>query len=334
MFKDNKLRLLMTLAGFERIGADDDPDCTWIVPSSLTSIQLQETCDFIDKSQKDPITHYGNEDPIPVEEMLRRKTKPRPREEFDDDSDRDELTSEGEEEFLFPAGGPTNRNSDALAELKSKRRKRTVDNASDVEVDDKARNAKRKARALAELEKRRKLKSDVLVHESDDEDDEERDREFFAQEAERRKGQSLKVLEALRAAEEVSSDTSIGKKRKRRKEDAPRRKKTRHDDTDSEIVEDDLLPIQDIQSSPNQDQEPSTSDEEDSQTPLSSPQSNPLDEIDVNKALLQQDGQSIATRKVSISATDEEEEEDKDMRLPTNARMRGRFALLDDSDDD
>ena len=340
MFKDNKLRLLMTLAGFERIGSDDDPDCTWIVPSQLTSAQLQETFDMIQKSRNDPIAQYGTEDPVPVEEMLRRKTVIRPRAEFDDDSEGDGLATDGEEELLFPAGGPTNRRSDALAELKKKRRKRRADNTSDVEVDDEARDVKRKARALAELEKRRKLKSDVLVHDSDDEDDEERDREFFAREAERRKGQSLKVLEALKSAEGDDSDTSIDKKRKRIEGGNQRRKKARYSGTDSESDMDGILRVRDIRSSPNPaDQDHSTSDENsDSETPLSSPQNNPLNEIEPNKTLLPRNRDSLATDKVPILAMDEEDKEEEEeheaMLLPSSTRMRGRLALLDDSDDD
>jgi hypothetical protein len=49
MFKDNKLRLLMTLVGFSRLGEHHDPDATWVVPSSLTSTQLQESIDLIRK---------------------------------------------------------------------------------------------------------------------------------------------------------------------------------------------------------------------------------------------------------------------------------------------
>ena len=338
MFKDNKLRLLMKLAGFERIGPDDDRDCAWIVPSELTSTQLQETCDIIEKSRSDPITQYGSEDPVPVEEMLRRKTVIRPRAEFDDDSEEDGLATDGEEEFLFPAGGPTNRKSDALAELKKKRRKREVDNTSDVEVDDEARNAKRKARALAELEKRRKLKSDVLVHDSDDEDDEERDREFFAREAERRKGQSFKVLEAMKLAKEDGSDTSISQKRKRSEGGNQRRKKTRYSGTDSESAVDELPRVQGIRSSPHsEDQDPSTSDDDgDSETPLSSPQNNPLNEVELNKELLPRNTNSFAAKKVPMLAMDAKDEEDEDeaMLLPSSTRMRGRLAVLDDSDDD
>ena len=70
MFKDNKLRLLMTLVGFERLGLDDEPDATWIVPSTLASIALQETHALIEKHCNNPIMQYCEDDPISAEDLL------------------------------------------------------------------------------------------------------------------------------------------------------------------------------------------------------------------------------------------------------------------------
>ena len=63
MFKDNKLRLLMNLVGFERLGEHHDPDAAWIIPSSLTSIQLQEAIDLIRKFEFDPPTYEDGKAP-------------------------------------------------------------------------------------------------------------------------------------------------------------------------------------------------------------------------------------------------------------------------------
>ncbi|MCJ1472775.1 Topoisomerase 1-associated factor 1 [Lambiella insularis] len=337
MFKDNKLRLLMTLAGFERVGIDDEPDCTWCIPSTLTSAQLQETHDTIERYWTDPPIQYGEDNCVPAEEMLRRKVPSRPRAEFDDDSDGDGLASSGEEDFLFPKGGPTVRKSDALEELKKKRRKRRVQNRSDDEPDDEARVAKRKARALAELEKRKKLKSELYVHSSDDEDNEERDREFFAKEAARRKGQSLRVAEALRGAKEVSSNGPAGKKRKGTEADTTKTKRTRHNSIDSvsqpSSDENGLPPILDEPSSPRQDSDMDSSQSEASDTPLSSPHSQALNKIDLN-TLQGREVEGNAASKSSRFLMDEEGEEDDDMPIPTTGRMRRSAALLSDSDDD
>jgi len=335
MFKDNKLRLLMKLAGLERIGEDDELDAPWVIPSSLTAAQLQETLDIIEKHRNDPVMQYGEGGFIPAEDLLRRKAIIRPRAVFDDDSEGDGLDFMGEEEFLFPVGGPTARKSDALAELKNRRRKRRVDAASGSESDDEARRMKRKARALAELEKRRRLKSDVLIHSSDEEDDEERDREFFAREEEMRKGHSLKVLEALKAAREDRGRES-GKKRKRASGDDEENKKARLSDSDTEHEEDDFPTGPAENSSSPGGQHPDTSDDEASETPLSSPQNHPLKEIDVNTMEPEHGTEGFSNSKIPQLVLDEEvEDEDMDFsRTTQNRRMRGRAALLDDSDDE
>ncbi|KAK4694485.1 replication fork protection complex subunit TIMELESS/Tof1/Swi1, partial [Lecanoromycetidae sp. Uapishka_2] len=206
VFKDAKLRLLMTLSGFERLGIDDEPDASWIIPSSLTSAQLRHTHDIIEQHRMNPIFEYGEDDPMTAEDLLRRKPTDKPkRAEYDDDSEGDGILSDTnmEEEFLFPAGGPTikpNPHKSALDELKKKRRKRHVV-SSDGEggLDDETREARRKAKELADSEKRMKIKSREFVHDSDDDSDEDRDREFFAREEARRKGQGERVMEALRA---------------------------------------------------------------------------------------------------------------------------------------
>jgi replication fork protection complex subunit Tof1/Swi1 len=57
MFKDNKLRLLMTLVGFSRLGEAHDPDATWIIPPSFTSEELQLAIDLTRKYEFDPPTY-------------------------------------------------------------------------------------------------------------------------------------------------------------------------------------------------------------------------------------------------------------------------------------
>ncbi|KAI9858514.1 MAG: Topoisomerase 1-associated factor 1, partial [Pleopsidium flavum] len=195
IFKDNKLRLLMTLVGFERLGIDDEPSTSWIIPSSLSSKELAESAEVVERHKVSPELEYGDEDnPVAPQDLLRRKALVRPRAAYDDDSGDDDAASNGEEDFLFPAGGPTVRKSDALEDLKRRRRK-VKENDAETSLDEETREARRRAREDANLEKRRKIKSDLFVHDSDEDDDEERDLDFFAQEEERRKGQSMRVLE-------------------------------------------------------------------------------------------------------------------------------------------
>ena len=200
MFKDNKLRLLMSLVGMERVGIDDEPNATWIIPSALSSQDLQEVLKVIEKHRSDPVLQYGDEnDPVAAKDMLRRKPSIKPRAAYDDDSDGDGIDSDVDEDFSFPAGGPTNRKSDALEKIKQRRKKHRAEGTDDeADLDEHALKALRRARLLADLEKRRKIKSSDLVHDSDDETDEEKDREFFAREEQRRARNAGKLQEALK----------------------------------------------------------------------------------------------------------------------------------------
>ena len=348
MFKDNKLRLLMSLAGFERIGEVDDIDASWIIPSSLTSAALRETAAWIAKHRMDPITQYGEEGSVQAEELLRRKAAPRPpRAEFDDDSEG--LGDLGEEVFLFPAGGPTARKSTALDELKKRRRKRRRSITEDDDgLDEEAIAARRKARLVADIEKRRKIKSTEFVHESDDADDEDGDREFFANEGARRRGQASEISRALHA-ESVHDASS--KKRKRKETDSRRQKKTKSSDTESSdassgdeagpFVEDDLI-ISGGSSSPAPRIEIGSSEDEASETPLSSQTDLQMAPDELPKSCFEQATESASAldKEVGVGLNGGEDDEDSDTipQAPrsTQDRQRGRTRLmvLDDSDDE
>jgi replication fork protection complex subunit Tof1/Swi1 len=373
MFKDNKLRLLMTLAGFERIGLEDDPEATWIVPSSITSTELQETYDLLQKHRSDPKVQYGSEDnPKSAEDMLQRKSALQRRVDYDDDSEGDGSV---DNEILFAKGGPTVRKSDALAELKKRRRLRRASDtrSADDPEDEERRRQRRKAKALAELEKMRKIKSDLMVHSSDEEDNEERDREFFAREEQVRKSHGLKVLEAIKTGD----NTNLGKagtKRKRGKLDKTSAQKTRQSGTDSDSQDEQLPAIagrtssakRARQSSPAEPTSGSDSDtrqlpsntdgrssspqvshldtSEDeapsSDTPVSSPQIQALRIIPGNQKQSNGLVEDLSGSKMSLdieNAIGEEEDDDDDLVSSARAdtrRVRGRAAVLVDSDED
>ena len=202
IFKNAHLRLLMALCGFERLGVDDEPGATWLVPSSITASELRNTHHILENFRNHPVFTFGNDQALQGEDLLRRKPLEKGRRaEYDDDSDGSLGVVSGEEDFLFPAGGPTNtvdRKKDALETLKKQRRKRHQ-SANDTGLSDEERERRRQAREEADLEKRRKIKSAEFVYDTDEEGDEERDREFFAREEVMRKGQSNKVMEALAA---------------------------------------------------------------------------------------------------------------------------------------
>ncbi|KAI9764692.1 MAG: Topoisomerase 1-associated factor 1 [Geoglossum simile] len=218
MFKDNKLRLLMKLVGFQRLGDEEDADATWIVPSSVTAAELKQCVDLIKKFENDPPVF---DDDKVAADFIRRKQAPKARSStFGDEDDDADFLENDEEEFLFPAGGPTNRKPDALKELKAKRRRRRRPKGSDDdEVPDEAElEARREKRQKTNLERMRAIKSDLYVHDSDDASDEEKDRMFFDKEAELRREHGKKVLEAMRlGAENGENPLGGGLNRKGRK---------------------------------------------------------------------------------------------------------------------
>jgi replication fork protection complex subunit Tof1/Swi1 len=199
MFKNGHLRLLMTLVGFQRVGDSDDPNAAWTIPSTLTPDQLKQAFDLIKKFEFSPPTFDDGKE---AADLIRRKsagTASRRRAAFDDEDDG--IDDDDEEEPLFPAGGPTPMNrADVLKQLKKTRRRRRQDETEDAEDDgptDEQLKARADARRARELEKNRKIKSELFVHDSDDESDEERDRIFFEAEEKLRQKQKITVMKGL-----------------------------------------------------------------------------------------------------------------------------------------
>ena len=351
MFKDSKLRLLMALAGFERLSLEDEPNATWIIPSSLTSAQLKHTRETIEQHRNRPVFEYGEDDPMTAEELLRRKpTEKTHRAEYDDDSEGDGIVGDNnaEEEFLFPPNHRTSHKS-ALDELKKKRRKRhTVLSGDESELDEATREARRKARELADLEKRRKIKSHDFIHDSDEETDEERDREFFAREEARRKGQGQKVMEALRAGritrtvegENVKSSRASGKEDRKRKSDGvgeDRAKRRRRDSFldgseeeihtaagDFDMATTSLSPPRRVFSVSSSEEESAVED-----TPLSSP---PLGGLSLSKGSRKTSAEPVSSEE-SMDKGIQTDDEDVEAPLASTARRRAR-PFIDDSDDE
>jgi replication fork protection complex subunit Tof1/Swi1 len=221
MFKNGHLRLLMTLLGLQRMSIDDEPDTVWIVPSPLTADQLKQSLDLIKQNEfSPPVFDDGRE----AEDFIRRKSAgsaAKRRQAFDDEDDND--IDSDEEGLLFPAGGPTAmKKSDALELLKKSRRRRRKSGTWDEEpsITEEQRRKREEARKARELEKQRKIKSELFVHDSDDETDEERDRIFFKQEEIRQRQKIAAMKELLGVGKskikETSkpSSTSTGKKRR------------------------------------------------------------------------------------------------------------------------
>ncbi|EAA29535.1 putative drug resistance protein MdrA [Neurospora crassa] len=206
MFKNPHLRLLMRLVGMERLTPtlDETPDSTWILPGSHTAEAIQDTIDLINKAEFSPPTF---EDGGSAEDQLRRKSAAasrRTRAAYDDDEEeiRGFLGDDDDEDFLFAPGGPTARKPDARPQKKRQRKRRREAGSGDEEdegVSDEVLAARAKKRREKELEKIRKIKSEMYVHASDDETDDERDREFFERERKRQETKDSKFDSMLGA---------------------------------------------------------------------------------------------------------------------------------------
>lgn len=276
MFKNNKLRLLMTLVGFQRLGLDEDVNASWIIPSSVESSRLSEALESIKRYEAEALVL---EDGRTAEDYIRRKTTARPRGDQEGAS-ADDDNSEGDDDFQFPSGGPTTRKSDALEELKAARRRKRRDAGEDLS--DTEREARRKARQEKNARMQRKVKSDLFVHGSDDEDNEERDKEFFAKEEERRRAQGRKVLEALTQDDldgeddvlDPDSNVDMGETNKKRRSTgraAITQKQKRRKTVRGSLDENGIIPSPASDSSSPQTHLTEEEQDEPSDTPLSSP---------------------------------------------------------------
>jgi replication fork protection complex subunit Tof1/Swi1 len=338
-FKDNKLRLLMTLVGFSRLGEQHDPDATWVIPSSLTSTQLQEAIDLIRKYEFDPPVYEDGKGP---EDLLRSKAaaarRSTRRAEFDDDSDgidRDSEVDHGE----YAPGGPTTTNAGApRKKLKQRRRARTP-----VELDDEEKDRKAEARKLKEIEKQAKALSTMYVHDSDDEDwDAEKDAAFFAREQAIRE-ENMKAFKKAPVLGTV--EPAVSKKRKaneptkeskRRK--SPPKQKMPFDDSDDEDMEDARSSRAPSESAVNTlDDDDEESADETTDTPLSSQNAGAaaVSDVDTPRKPVSSTIKNNDVTMADAGDADDDDDEDEDMpvaRRPAARNMRAGFVIDSDSE--
>jgi replication fork protection complex subunit Tof1/Swi1 len=321
MFKDNKLRLLLDLVGFNRLGASDDLNATWVIPPSLRSTELQEAIDLIRKYEFDPPTYEDGKGP---EAMLRSKAAASRsvarKVDFDDDSDDiDQIMEEDHGEYA--ADGPTARKADIANRkvLKRGRRMRTP-----VELGDDEKERRAQARRKRELERQKAEKSTMFVHDSDDEDwDEDRDAEFFAREEAIR---AHTVTAFMRSGALGSVDAASGKKRKaeeptpgkdKRRKTPPRRKANPFEPEESEDAGYDEGAISSrAQSTEARVMLDDISEDEATDTPLSSQHAPPTKDSAPSTAKKP----DVVMRDVD---DDEDEDEDED-EVPVARRTAGR----------
>ncbi|KAL2355369.1 timeless protein-domain-containing protein [Cryomyces antarcticus] len=327
LFRDKHLRLLLALLNFQRLGSGEDPDASWIIPSSISADSLNNDLEAIRRFEFAPPSY---EDGKSAEDFLRSKAAARRTRAAFDDSDGQSNASDGDNDFLFAAGGPTARKSTALGELKSRRTRRS--RKEPLELDDEEIERRAEARRKAEFEKRKKIKSDVLVRDSDDEDDEERDREFFAKEEERRKAAADGIKRAL------MTDRGGARKRKSaaKRDRSGKRRKTDNSDEEEDNEEDDVLRVRSPSTieSDRRIQIDSDGEEEATDTPLSSQPLLGAEKTGHDESFTGMPIEISATRagaKDTIMAVGDDEDED-DIVVSKPVRRNVRAGFIDDSD--
>ncbi|KAK2794160.1 Topoisomerase 1-associated factor 1 [Onygenales sp. PD_12] len=221
MFKNGRFRLLLTLAGLERIGVEDVLGTSWMIPSSLSSQTLEDSLKSIEKHCANPQAEIDEMEP---RDLLRRKREVDPTTSARDQPYTVDFgnDSEGEDDIdgiLFPPNLRTKTNT--LDELKKKRLiKRKKRDENDPGPDEETLEARRLARQANAMDRQRKIKSGLYINPSDDESDEEADREFFAREEERRQNQAKRIQQALLTGrledgeDLITKKPSAGRKRK------------------------------------------------------------------------------------------------------------------------
>lgn len=322
MLKNGYLRLLMTLVGLRRIGDENDIDTPWVVPSDLSASQLKEALTLIKAAEFDPPTF---ENGYNAEAQIRRVSanQNRRRAAFDDESDNG--IDDDDAEILFPAGGPTPMSkSDAFAALKKTRRKRRRSGSEDDALSEEQLAARELARRAKDLEKQRRIKSELFVHDSDDESDAERDEAFFADEEKTR----ARVRRGLLVAEAIGAGAKEPEKRKPKA-----RAVTTLNESDSD--EDAVVAVS-PPSSGNRKRWVESGEEMGTETPLSSPHARPsgakrarLDTEDIESPKGSPEANGKDVRMVEL-----DDDDDEDISAPRRPRARAFGGFVVDSSDE
>lgn len=311
IFKNSYLRLLMTLAGFTRLGpvSEETPESLWVVPADISADYLKDTLHYINQAEFSPPTF---DEGILAEHQLKRKTVLRRKAAFDDDED-----GEMDDEILFPMGGPTAHKAIDEPDRPKKNTRRRRRNSQLEEPDDEELEEKARKRRDREREKALKIKSALYVKEGDDDFDSDEDEEFFARERDIASRAEL----VARSAGTVPSEPILAPKK--------RKSEVLLDDSDEE-EEDDLsfaqrvLSTQDAAESETDDTPVDGSDGEARKRRRVSQDEDAGSERDASMS-------DAVSKAAEIAAADEDGDDDGPV-LTRRPRVRGGFVM--DSDDD
>ncbi|KAL4987169.1 topoisomerase 1-associated factor 1 [Aspergillus falconensis] len=347
MFQNAKLRLLMNLLKFDRLGQENVEGISWIIPSELKSDELRESKAVIDKALV-----IGNTDERDPNELLRKKYGHESRGgisnqaldvNFGSDSEGEDVIPDGP---LFPANPRSKAN--ALNDLKKKRKERK-DKGENEPLDEETMEERRQARLENTRLRLAKIKSDLYVHASDEESDAEADQEFFRLEEKRRKEQSERIKKALllERTEDARNNARQKKRGKRSKEsnttgeeEASGKRRRYSPETSAELGNDDIL-MDEAEMLPRASSAESWSNDTDGVDKASLAAEDELyfdddlafgrDREKDNESNVARDGVDASSRRKN-ERYNEEAEDDAPLAVPGRRRMRSGFVVESDSE--
>lgn len=171
----------MNLIGLHELHDVNNSEASWVVPASLSANHLQNALYLVNKFESSPLVFDDGQEAADFIQLKSVSSRSRMKTMFENENDE----SLSDDQPLFEPGGPTRKKSDTVDTSRKRKRERNFDETDDsddhqlsVEQLEK-RNLLRRKR---ELEKRRKIKSELYVRDSDDESNDERDAEFFERE--------------------------------------------------------------------------------------------------------------------------------------------------------
>lgn len=289
--------------------------------------------------------------------MLQRRYAPRETtNNFDSDDDdgnmnNDEIDALVEEARLLPTNKVATRRI-LNKPRKSKKRALSDDEENDSssgKPDEESTKALRIARLLADISRRQKIKSAEFIHDSDDEEDTERDKQFFDKEEAYRTGQARKVMELLMAEKSQKLNKKIDEKsnKKKRKLHVEEEKENALPVVSGGEDEDDLHKLLGPPSSVSKARHPaSASSENEQETPMPSRSDSPLNQTPKSRApfaeadtededveMTSVDHQSTCLAKQTVLIEDKNDSE-LDIISYGHRLKRRRAAILDHSDDE
>lgn len=328
----------MTLVSFERLGMEDVFGASWVVPSALTSKNIQHSKTIINQSIEKPIPE--DQDP---RELLQRKHPGNTGGNSESMADFIQFgdESEGEDEVLDgPLFPPNPRSkSNALSELKNKRKKKQNQDGEEEPLDEETLEERRRVRLENAQARQRKIKSNLFIQASDEDSDD--DEEFFRLEEQRGKEQAERIKQALLTG---NPSGKPGKKKggRKRKSDEPRAQSKRQrgqpkgvDDGNSDKDDDDDILMMGVGDGSPSSRKGVSEDEDTRPMPVE-------DDLDFDddlafsrdreKELSPADHEDTTGSKTADAVAGDDAEEDEDAPPTASGRRRIRAGFVIESD--